>query len=73
MNGSFAGMVFVAGTAPLSDYWIDRTEVTNRDYKQFVDRGRYDERRRDRILRWSMDLGRTIDYLESRNSAPGQC
>ena len=48
VNGSFAGMVFVSGTAPLTDYWIDRTEVTNRDYKQFVDRGRYDQRFYDR-------------------------
>ena len=25
----------------LADYWIDRTEVTNREFKQFVDRGGY--------------------------------
>jgi predicted Ser/Thr protein kinase len=31
----------VAGTRTLPDYWIDRTEVTNQDYKRFVDAGGY--------------------------------
>jgi dienelactone hydrolase/predicted Ser/Thr protein kinase len=28
----------------LPDYWIDRTEVTNREFKQFIDRGGYQTR-----------------------------
>jgi predicted esterase len=40
-------MVFVPGgrqgSVELTDFWIDRTEVTNRDFKAFVDRGGYDE------------------------------
>ena len=45
VNGEFAGMVFVPGgtIGPLTDYWIDRTEVANRDFKKFVDAGGYDE------------------------------
>jgi dienelactone hydrolase/predicted Ser/Thr protein kinase len=39
------GAVFVPGGRyegrNLPDYWIDRTEVTNRDFKRFVDRGGY--------------------------------
>jgi formylglycine-generating enzyme required for sulfatase activity/dienelactone hydrolase len=31
----------VAGTVRLTPYWIDRLEVTNRDYKTFVDAGGY--------------------------------
>ncbi len=42
-----AGAVFVpAGRArgkDLGDYWIDRTEVSNRDFKQFIDRGGYQD------------------------------
>ncbi len=29
----------------LTDFWIDRTEVTNRDFKRFVDTGGYRDRR----------------------------
>jgi predicted Ser/Thr protein kinase len=44
-----SGMVRVPATVtqvegistPLSDYWIDRTEVTNRAYKAFLDAGGY--------------------------------
>jgi predicted Ser/Thr protein kinase len=44
------GMVFVAGgnysigvtrAATLPDFWIDRTEVTNREFKRFADAGGY--------------------------------
>ena len=31
----------VASAVTLPDYWIDRTEVTNQDYKRFVDAGGY--------------------------------
>jgi dienelactone hydrolase/predicted Ser/Thr protein kinase len=51
VNGDFAGMVSVPGRDQLTDYWIDRTEVTNRDFKKFVDAGRYDDRFRDRTGR----------------------
>jgi formylglycine-generating enzyme required for sulfatase activity len=50
-----AGMVFIPGgnyrlvalrrptdaEVPLDDYWIDRCEVTNREYKEFIDAGGY--------------------------------
>ena len=39
------GAVFVPGgrymATSLGDYWIDQTEVTNRDFKEFIDRGGY--------------------------------
>ncbi len=39
------GAVFVPGgrylETNLPDYWIDQTEVRNRDFKQFIDRGGY--------------------------------
>ena len=31
----------VAGTVRLPDYWIDKLEVTNREFKAFVDAGGY--------------------------------
>jgi eukaryotic-like serine/threonine-protein kinase len=46
-NGEHPGMVFVPGAGELTDFWIDRTEVTNRDFKSFVDRGDYDRRFHD--------------------------
>jgi dienelactone hydrolase len=40
-----SGAVFVPGGRvmgkEIADYWIDRTEVSNRDFKQFIDRGGY--------------------------------
>ncbi len=40
-----AGAVFVPGGGVLgkeiAEYWIDRTEVSNRDFKRFIDRGGY--------------------------------
>ena len=48
-------MVFVPGGVfdgvQLSDYWIDQYEVTNREFKSFVDRGEYESRFRDRTGR----------------------
>ena len=39
------GSVFVPGGRylgmDLADYWMDQTEVSNRDFKQFIDRGGY--------------------------------
>ena len=41
------GAVFVPGSrylgTELADYWIDRTEVSNRDFKQFIDDGGYQQ------------------------------
>ena len=45
------GMVYVRGgssrdgttTLKLPDFWLDRYEVTNREYKRFVDAGGYQE------------------------------
>ncbi len=41
------GAVFVPGGSnggkELADYWIDRTEVSNRDFKRFIDRGGYQD------------------------------
>lgn len=31
------------GGVQLTDYWIDQTEVTNREFKAFIDRGGYEE------------------------------
>jgi eukaryotic-like serine/threonine-protein kinase len=49
LGSEFARMVFVPGGAEggvqLTDYWLDRTEVTNRDFKSFIDRGGYEDAR----------------------------
>jgi eukaryotic-like serine/threonine-protein kinase len=55
-TGSAMGrMVFVPGGAfdglQLTDFWMDQYEVTNREFKSFVDRGGYDDRFRDRTGR----------------------
>jgi serine/threonine protein kinase len=46
VGSEFARMVFVPGDVEggvqLTDYWLDRTEVTNRDFKAFVERGGYE-------------------------------
>src|SRR5688572_4982265 len=50
-GGAIGRMVFVPGGAfdgvQLSDYWMDQYEVTNREFKSFVDRDGYDGRFRD--------------------------
>lgn len=44
-GGDFVGMVFVpggpVGDVQLTDFWMDQHEVTNRDFKTFVDQGGY--------------------------------
>ena len=48
------GMIFVPGGESgvrLSDYWMDRYEVTNREFKAFLDRRGYDDQRFWRHLR----------------------
>jgi eukaryotic-like serine/threonine-protein kinase len=48
VGSEFSRMVFVPGGiqygVPLTDYWLDQTEVTNRDFKKFVERGGYEHR-----------------------------
>ncbi|HET7697610.1 MAG TPA: protein kinase [Vicinamibacterales bacterium] len=59
----------------LNDFWIDRYEVTNRQYKAFVDAGGYADRRywtmpfvKDgRELRWEA----AVDLLRDRTGRPG--
>ena len=44
VGSDVARMVFVPGSnegMELTDYWIDQTEVTNREFKEFIDRGGY--------------------------------
>jgi dienelactone hydrolase/predicted Ser/Thr protein kinase len=55
--------VGVAGTVTLADFWIDRLEVTNTEYKKFVDAGGYREARY-----WKapfVDGGRTLSFDEA--------
>lgn len=53
--GDATRMVFVPGGhqggAELADYWIDQYEVTNREFKAFIDRGGYQDQRYWRHLR----------------------
>jgi formylglycine-generating enzyme required for sulfatase activity len=53
-------MVFVPGGTEngirLTDYWLDRTEVTNRDFKAFVDRGGYENERRSSSSRTGLSM-----------------
>jgi serine/threonine protein kinase/formylglycine-generating enzyme required for sulfatase activity len=37
------GMVYVSGDKDLGDFFIDRYEVTNRQFKEFMDRGGYQD------------------------------
>ena len=65
------GMVRVAGSAvglpgslpDLRDFWIDRFEVTNRQFKTFVDAGGY--RREDLWKHPFVENGRTLTWDEA--------
>ncbi len=66
------GMVRVSGgrdalrfgaVGDLADYWIDRFEVTNRQFKEFVDRGGY--RRRDYWREPFVEGGRSLSWSEA--------
>jgi eukaryotic-like serine/threonine-protein kinase len=66
------GMVRVVGgrdparfgqVGELDDYWIDRFEVTHRQFKEFVDRGGY--RRRDYWREPFIDGGRSLAWEEA--------
>ncbi len=39
------GMVFVSGGKDLGDFFIDKYEVTNRQFKEFIDRGGYQDKK----------------------------
>ncbi len=69
------GMVLVLGTgrpdqpAPLDDFWMDRYEVTNAEYKKFVDAGGYRDRKYwkqifqegGHALSWEEGMKRLVD------------
>ncbi len=67
-----AGMVRVRGgrfdvrsfpAFELDDFWLDRHEVTNRQYKQFVDQGGY--RRPEYWRQPFVEAGRTVPWMEA--------
>ena len=68
-----AGMVYVRGgrssdqtrTVQLPDYWMDRYEVTNREFKRFVDAGGY----RDRKY-WGASFD-VVERFRDRTGRPG--
>jgi len=66
------GMVFVpvdtfavpgAGRVKAGAFWLDKYEVTNRQFKEFVDRGEY--RKRDHWKQPFVDKGRTLSWEEA--------
>jgi formylglycine-generating enzyme required for sulfatase activity/predicted Ser/Thr protein kinase len=70
-----AGMVRVSGgpfafrnhpRVALEDFWLDRHEVTNRAYKEFVDRGGYGSR--DFWTQPFVKDGRTLSWEEATSS-----
>ena len=72
------GMVRVAGSAvglpgslpDLRDFWIDRFEVTNRQFKTFVDAGGY---RREELWKHPfVENGRTLPWAEAMSQVPRQ-
>ncbi len=52
-----------AGTVALADYWLDKYEVTNKQFKEFVDRGGY--QRRDSWREPFVKDGRTLSFEEA--------
>jgi formylglycine-generating enzyme required for sulfatase activity/dienelactone hydrolase/predicted Ser/Thr protein kinase len=68
-----AGMVYVRGgpfrlgtvTGQLPDFWLDKYEVTNREFKRFVDAGGYRERKY-----WKESF-EVVDGLRDRTGQPG--
>ena len=59
-----AGTASVGGTIlPVDDFWIDRLEVTNQEFKTFVDRGGY-----EKPEYWKepfVENGRTLTFAEA--------
>ena len=69
-----AGMVYVRGgrrrwdqtrTVQLPDFWMDRYEVTNREFKRFVDAGGYRDRK---YWKESFDV---VERFRDRTGRPG--
>jgi eukaryotic-like serine/threonine-protein kinase len=58
-----AGMEKSVSTVEIPDYWIDRFEVTNRQFKQFVDAGGY--RKREYWKQPFAENGRTLSWEEA--------
>jgi serine/threonine protein kinase len=56
------GLLHLAGF-PLQDYWIDKYEVTNQEFKRFVDAGGYSNRRfwKQQFVK----VGRTLSWEEA--------
>jgi hypothetical protein len=69
-----ARMVFVPGGSQngveLTDYWIDQHEVTNREFKAFVDRGGYQAAFRDRTGRPGPSTWELGTYPEGQGDHP---
>ncbi|MEO5896446.1 MAG: protein kinase [Vicinamibacterales bacterium] len=72
VDGAPPGMVRVVGgrnpvrfglAGELDDFWIDRFEVTNRQFKEFVDQGGY--RRRDYWREPFIERGRSVPWEEA--------
>jgi dienelactone hydrolase/predicted Ser/Thr protein kinase len=63
------GMIRVQGTDKIGDFFIDQFEVTNKQYKEFVDKGGYRKReywkhkfiREDRELTWEDAMAEFVD------------
>jgi eukaryotic-like serine/threonine-protein kinase len=63
------GMVYVSGGKDLGDFFIDKYEVTNRQFKEFIDKGGYQDRKywkhpfkRDgKELAWDMAMQDFVD------------
>jgi len=56
--------LFSTGPVELQDYWIDRYEVTNRQFKDFLDRGGYE--RREYWTQPFVRHGLTLSWDEAR-------
>jgi eukaryotic-like serine/threonine-protein kinase len=63
------GMVYVSGGKDLGDFFIDKYEVTNRQFKEFIDKGGYQDRkywkhpfmRNGKKLTWDMAMQEFVD------------
>jgi len=70
-----SGMVRVKGTGGLDDFFIDKYEVTNKQYKDFVDAGGYKQKKywkhkfvKDgKVLTWEQAMAEFVD----RSGRPG--
>ncbi|MGI8785865.1 MAG: protein kinase domain-containing protein [Acidobacteriota bacterium] len=79
VGSDVARMVFVPGGrrggVQLTDYWIDQTEVTNREFKEFIDQGGYqDQQYWTHLRRESPQLlarDRAAVALRDRTGRPG--